>query len=198
MSNETISPDSLGFLLHIIRSGGAITISDNTALYSEEEVRNDIRDPFLILDGELEYNVINGVYATPFGLIPRVRDVMKLGNLPQRTVIDRAKNPNVKYASWYKIAKPTPAELKEAIANVNNLYIRHFSKQDHCEICNALDDVLFKEDCWLVDTRHECGKEDVDIVDVTFGFTYAYGGIDYKVNIDEWLEGFSPHIIKEQ
>ena len=194
MTNPVRSPDSLSYLLQLIREDGVIKVLDSAELYTEKSIRNTVHDEFLILDGELEYHTINGVYSTPFGLIPRVRDVMKIGDLPHQTVLNRVNNPTAKYAEWSRIVNPTQEQLIMAIENVNKLYIEHFSKYDHCEVCNALDNALFKEGCWLIHSTHLCGEDEQAFDDIEF--SYSYGGYDYSVNLLDWLKGSSPHLLE--
>lgn len=195
MSNPVRNTDSLGYLLHLIRSEGVVRVIDNDELYNEKDTSNAVPDEFLILDGELEHHVVNGVYSTPFGLIPRVRDVMKLDNVSDQTVLNRVSSTSPKYADWSRLVNPTQEQIDMAIENVNELYLIHFSKTDHCDVCNALDNALFREGCWLVSTTHLCGEhagESFDDVD----FLYSYGGIDYTVSLGDWLKGHSPHILE--
>ncbi len=169
----------------IISQNGSITV-EGTALAVEKNVP-------LILDGNIQTYHAGWLYKTPLGILPRVDDVILLHGICLRTLANRL---SISPVDWYVISKPTRIQKEKAMLNVNDLYTEYHSKRDHCEICNALDDQLFKEHCWLVDTAHECG--DSSVIDVTFNFTYSYLGTDYTVTIDQWLEGLSLHLPKGQ
>lgn len=57
-----------------------------------------------------------------------------------------------------------------------------------CEACDTIDDLFFKEKCWVVYVQHEHHTKSCDTV-----VTYCYDGEDYKVNLTDWSEGIRPH-----
>lgn len=160
---------------------------------AEYEVILPKREIPWIYDGLEQPTVIKKVYVTPDGYFPRMRDIETLfGEASWKSAQRRIKNPNTKYDKWYAISKPTTDDVYKAIKNVNLWYRWFHILEDNCPFCTALDEALFKEKCWLVTTNHSCGYPHQDLDELEM--TYSYNGLDYEVNIHEWIQGDSPHL----
>jgi hypothetical protein len=146
-----------------------------------------------VYDGKEQPTIIKKVYVTPDGYFPRMRDLSTIfGNYRNDVDRRRMKNPKPKFSEWYVIHNPTLEDVQKALDNVNDLYVWTNYASDHCPICNALDDALFSEKCWLVSTTHDCAEDNQEVDEIEI--TYSYGGNDYSVNLLEWLIGSSPHL----
>jgi hypothetical protein len=146
-----------------------------------------------ILDGKDQPKSIKRVFVTPYGTFPRMIDITNLYGRSRREVEDRRmKRTSRKFDGWYVIPKPTVEDVQKAIDFVNTKYVEVNHDSDNCEVCNAIDESLFRENCWLVSTTHTCATpedqtpDDVEIV-------YSYNGVDYEVTLSNWLLGVTPH-----
>lgn len=147
-----------------------------------------------VYDGKEQPTIVKKVYVTPDGYFPRMRDLSTIfGNYRNDVDRRRMKRTGPEFAGWYVIEDPTLEDVEKALQNVNDLYVWSNYPSDHCGLCNALDDIFFKEGCWLVSTTHDCTEDDTQKVD-DIEITYSYGGIDYTVNMFDWLLGANPHL----
>lgn len=147
-------------------------------------------------DGYEQPTIIKHVYVTPDGYFPRMRDIATLFGKSKREIeYKRMKRTSPRFDGWYKINHPTVEDVERAIEEVNRMYRWFHILEDSCDLCNALDDSLFKEGCWLVSTTHNCGSDDQSIDEIKV--TYSFKGTDYVVNLQDWFEGGSPHLQKE-
>ena len=56
---------------------------------------------------------------------------------------------------------------------------------------DQLDDLLFKESCWLISTK--------EIHDPSVAsFTYLHRGYEYTLTLHEWRSGVRPHLSQEK
>ena len=188
-NTATLSAD-FKYLKHLVDNYGSISIEpiEDVCFDSEQAKRENPR----ILDGKIQHKDIQWIYITPLGLIPRSRDIATLLGVVKQTVNHRVGYIDPKYKDWGIIHNPKRCQIDSATRNVNNLYTKHFYEQDSCSLCNAIDDLLFKEDCWLVDTTHTCGKCVQHMKDIQI--TYSYKGADYQVTLLGWYCGNRPHI----
>jgi hypothetical protein len=146
-----------------------------------------------ILDGRDQPKSVKRVFVTPYGTFPRMSDITALYGRSKREVEDRRmKRTTPKFDGWYIIAEPTVEDVQKAIAFVNDKYVEFYSKQDNCEFCNSIDNALFADNCWLISTTHSCGGEECQYP-YEMNITYSYKGVEFTVNLEDWLEGLAPH-----
>lgn len=145
-----------------------------------------------ILDGREQPKVIKKIFVTPDGFFPRMKDITALFGRSRREIEDRRiRHKSPKFKDWYVIECPTMNDILRAFRDVNRYYVQHHNKNDNCRVCNAIDEALFKEKCWLVSTTHNCETVSKDTEEIEI--TYSYAGEDYTVNLQDWLDGVTPH-----
>ncbi len=146
-----------------------------------------------IFNGKDQPKLIRAIFVTPDGYFPRMADITEIFGRSKREIEDRRiKRAGPKWDKWYKIASPTIEDVVKAIENVNRLYRWYHNLEDNCEVCNALDEELFKQNCWLVSTTHDCGSDEYQNINAVV-IKYAFGGNDYKVTYADWVAGKAPH-----
>ena len=150
-----------------------------------------------ILDGGDQPKVIQRIFVTPDGYFPRMKDLTVIfGRCKRETYFRRIKHKGSKYVDWYVIENPTVEDVEKAFMEVNRYYIQHFKESDVCPICNSIDELLFKENCWLVRTTHECSepsKTPAKVMIEQTNVTYSYGGTEYTVTLSQLLDGVRLH-----
>lgn len=139
-----------------------------------------------ILDGKDQPKSIKRVFVTPEGYFPRMADITRIYGRSRREVEDRRiRNPRPRFTDWYIIRKPTVEDVEKALENVNRLYVEKFYESDHSPIANHIDDLLFKEHCWLLEVTNPSPTNLL--------IEYAFNGDDYTVTYTDWLKGVRPH-----
>lgn len=137
------------------------------------------------------------LYMTPLGPFRSWKQILDVYDLHPMTLSRRIKSDSPIYRMWFPIkGQISPEVLKVADEIETTLQVT----EDTCPHCTAIDDLLFKEQCWLIRTTHdhmfptpdEDNKELSELNDVTV--YYSYAGVDYMVQLNEWLEGVRPHL----
>lgn len=141
-----------------------------------------------ILNGKEQPAWIKKVFVTPQGYFPRMDDITMIFGRSRREVDDRRmRRKGERWDAWYVIHEPTIEDVKKAIENVNELYISTRFDEDHCELCNSLDDELHKKKCWLLTCDHDCGED--ELVHSEINFSYSYAGEEYTMNLSDYYNG---------
>lgn len=141
-----------------------------------------------ILNGKDQPRWIKKVFVTPQGYFPRMDDLTMIFGRSRREVDDRRmRRKGERWDAWYVINDPTIEDVKKAIDNVNELYISSNYDEDHCGLCNSLDDDLHKKNCWLLTCDHDCGEDELEHREITF--SYSYAGEEFTMNLQDYLDG---------
>lgn len=136
------------------------------------------------------------VYGTPHGLYPNLWELAYKLGVTHQTLSYRCLH-SVKSPHWFKIDNPTETLIDEAVDNLNNLFVERYATEDHCTLCNHIDDMIFADNCWLLEVDHDHSDTDLsDVGDVSF--SYSFGGEDYTVTYKAWTNGERPHKTKEE
>lgn len=121
-------------------------------------------------------NTLGKLWVTPYGPFNTLNEVEKLTGLHRKSLLRKFYSKREKFAGWYIIQGDT-----------------ELTPSEDCEYCDALDDELFAEGCWLCTVFHEHGKPFTDDVK----FVYLYQGLKYESTIKDWNNGVKYHLLLE-
>ena len=130
------------------------------------------------------------LYNTPIGPFPKLVDVAEMYGMFKSNVSRRYTSQTDPNTPWYIIENPSEDQCDQAIDNVNEMFMAKYEAEDHCGLCNAVDDMIFKEGCWLLKVIHEHGTTNIDNVIIS----YTYRRKDYRVTYLGWIAGERPHV----
>ena len=119
-------------------------------------------------------NTLGKLWVTPEGPFATLSEVEEVTGLHRKTLLRRFKSKRVQFTDWYIISGST--ELTES---------------EVCEQCDELDDILFKEGCWLCNVEHTHGTP----IEGNTKFIYLFEGLRYESTLDEWNSGLKYHKI---
>ena len=124
-------------------------------------------------DGISRYlNSQGRLYCTPMGPFDTLKEVEALTGVYRKTLLRRFASKTDNFSDWYIIDGAT-----------------EITPSEDCDQCDMIDDLIFKEGCWLCHVSHKHGTE---LTDNTL-FTYLYGGAGYACLLGNWLNGMRPH-----
>lgn len=130
------------------------------------------------------------LFNTPSGIFPKLVDVATKYNMFKSNIHRRYINPSKNFKEWFVIHNPTKEQSQEAVDNVNAMYTAKYEEEDNCPVCNEIDDLIFKEGCWLLKVAHN--HEDPDKNKAVIHYTFRKD--DYRVPYPEWVKGSRPHL----
>lgn len=137
------------------------------------------------------------VYLTPHGAFPTLETLAKLLDKSWVALWKRCNSNSKKFSEWLMVENPPEALIELAVINQNNAFVELYATEDHCTLCNHIDDMIFADNCWLLEVDHDHSDTDLsDVGDVTF--SYSFGGEDYTVTYKAWTNGERPHKTKEE
>lgn len=124
-------------------------------------------------EGIGEYlNSLGKLYCTPMGPFESLKEVETLTGVYRKTLLRRFASKREVFSDWYIIDGTT-----------------EITPSEDCSQCDAIDDLIFKENCWLCRVHHTHGVETTD----STVFTYLYQGCGYASSIGNWNLGIRPH-----
>lgn len=112
------------------------------------------------------------LYCTPMGAFETLKEVEAITGGYRKTLLRHFYSKADNYEDWYIIDGTT-----------------EISPSEDCNQCDYIDDLIFKENCWLCKVSHKHGTELTDHVI----FQYLYGGIGYACSLGNWNNGLRPH-----
>lgn len=117
------------------------------------------------------------IYVTPHGTYEVLRKLEQDTNNYRKTLLRRFKSKRKSLSGWYVISGDLPLQPDEL-----------------CLHCDAVDDMLFREDCWLdrVEHDHDTGIPGDAII------KYLYKGVEHQETFSRWKAGYRPHLTKEK
>ena len=135
-------------------------------------------------DARLHYkNMVEGIdeylkregrlIVTPKGPFCTLAEAALATDSYKTTVVRRCESSKTIYQNWYFL---------NGISGINIA--------EECSYCDQLDDMLFRENCWLenvedhLHTTPILGKSTIN---------YLFKGLHYKITLDDWLSGCRPH-----
>ena len=132
------------------------------------------------------------IYRTPRGLFPKMTDAATSLGVAKSNLHRRFVSPKTVHRGYYVIENPTEEQEQEAVSNMLDTLLTKQKEEDHCDLCNAVDDMIFAEGCWLLGADHKhhstCTK------DVKIHYTFCRK--DYRVTYTGWEAGERPHLTK--
>jgi hypothetical protein len=138
------------------------------------------------------------VFHTPSGIYPKLTHVALKYGIFKSSAHRMFKNKSDTLKEWYTIGNPTEEQTNQAIINANTLYIAKYKAEDHCILCNAVDNLLFSEKCWLLGINHTHSTnlmETNDLINTSEAIIrYSFRGKDYKVSHLDWVRGKRVHL----
>ena len=124
-------------------------------------------------DGISNYlDSLGRLYCTPMGPYDTLKEVEELTGVYRKTLLRRFASKTENFADWYIIDGST-----------------EITPSEDCSQCDEIDDLVFKEGCWLCGVSHCHGTA---LTPDTL-FTYLYGSVGYACTIGNWLNGQRPH-----
>lgn len=117
-------------------------------------------------------NSLGRLYCTPMGPYASLKEVEELTGVWRKTLLRRFANKADNFADWYIIDGDT-----------------EITPSEDCPQCDYVDDLIFKDNCWLCRVSHNHGDP---LTDSTI-FTYLYGGEGYACSVGNWINGMRPH-----
>lgn len=106
------------------------------------------------------------LFNTPEGPFPKLVDVALKYGMFKGNVHRKNANKSDNLSDWHNIDNPTEEQIKQATINVNKLYLAKYEAEDHCELCNSVDDMIFAEGCWLLKVVHHHVHDTTSIDDL--------------------------------
>lgn len=117
-------------------------------------------------------NSLGRLYCTPMGPFATLKEVEELTGVYRKTLLRRFYSRSDNFTDWYIIDGNT-----------------EITPSEDCTQCDTIDDLVFKDGCWLCRVSHKHGTE---LTDSTV-FTYLYGGSGYACSVGNWKNGMRPH-----
>lgn len=124
----------------------------------------------------------NKIYMTPLGPFEQFRHTARIFGICVKSLSRRLQSKHPKYKDWYVIEGDIPDSLRDEV----------YYEEDTCQTCNRIDDLLFKEKCWLLKVDHDHKNQRNKDVTVF----YEYLGVINTVNYKAWMAGERPHLNK--
>jgi len=112
------------------------------------------------------------LYVTPLGVFSVLNDLVRLTKIPRWILKRRCTTTKTAFKDWYILDDNTP-----------------IMEEDTCKGCSLVDNLLFKEGCWLdrvIHTHHEDLTDD-DII------RYFHKGSEYTTTYSDWINGIRLH-----
>lgn len=160
-----------------VRLAGTTLITNPFGL-SMNQTDNDLSQAMQnMAEGVTEYLDNNNrkygkIYVSPYGVHEVLKELEKVSGEYRKTILRRFQSKRKYLEGWYVITgdlEPQPDEL--------------------CLHCDEIDDMLFKEDCWLERVNHNHS----DPIKGTDIMTYRYKGVEYTEMVSRWKAGYRPH-----
>jgi len=121
-------------------------------------------------------------YKTPKGIFLNYTDASKANTITPSTLFLRCQRAETQYQDWKLLDTPlTLIETQKAYMNSINLH----RDEDHCPLCNYMDDLLFENDRWLIKIEHDHKSKTIDYDAVIH---YSYQGDEISTSISEILK----------
>lgn len=167
---------------------------DMAGYHAQETVKYKAKSPVSLLDMSssddvklIFKNMIEGIgeyldnnnkkygklYVTPFKTYEVLKQLEEDTGLWRKTILRRFKSKRKYLAGWYVITGDLPLQPDEL-----------------CLTCDAIDDLLFAEDCWLDRVVH---GHDTPITEEST-IEYLFKGQPFKVTYGDWLRNVRPHL----
>jgi len=134
------------------------------------------------------------LFNTPEGPFPKLVDVAQLYGMYKSNISRRYSNQRENDTDWYIIENPTEEQSNQAIDNANMMYVAKYAAEDHCTLCNLVDDLIFPEDCWLIKVDHKHSVDELGYDVYNAMIHYCYAKKDYRVRYEDWILGVRPHL----
>lgn len=156
---------------------------------SKDKFLASVRDRFLDGGKPPPETGFKRIFNTPVGVFPKLRDVALSYGMFESNIHRRYVNPREDFVEWHVIDNPTKEQCDQAIDNANSLYLSLYELTDNCGVCNAIDDMLFEQGCWLTRVDHDHKSTELDDVVIH----YSKNRKDYTVTYLQWTTGARPH-----
>ena len=130
------------------------------------------------------------IFATPVGLFPKMVDAALRLGVAKSNLHKKFSSTKKMHSQYYEIKNPTKAQEEEAVSNMLETFSIKQRQEDHCYLCNTVDDMIFREGCWLLSVNHNHKSSSIENVIIR----YSYGKKEYVISCRGWMTGKRPHL----